>query len=359
MKPIWRDVLFSTLHLSSSIALLLLGATAYLLGILPNLLVVFAMGMAAYTVLSRAIQAYRRDLAPGWILRPIAADSRKQLFQFVLRLQFWILVAYTLKLALIPAQFSAEEWASINRTIAACWFVSVIGLLLPFRTVRLSANLVYIAGVLVLGSLCIEAVRSPDEPAVAIDAPFEGNWLVVQGGMGSMVNHHAPIKAQRHALDLAKVADGQLRSGDPNALTSYPSFDQPILAPADGKVIAAVNDRPDIAIGAPGDLKMLQGNHLILEIAPERFVLLAHLKKGSVAVKEGDTVKRGQAIARCGNSGNTTFPHLHIQIQDKPAFGGKDVRTFPITFADADRIRGAQSASPADALRRNDVIRPR
>ncbi len=359
MKPIWRDVLFSTLHLASSIALLLLGATAYLLGMLPNLLVVFLMGMAAYTILSRAIQAYRRDLAPGWILRPLAAGWRTQTLQFVLRLQFWILVAYSLRLALIPAQFSPGEWSQINVMLAGAWFVSVLGLFLPFRTVRLSSNLVYVAGVLVLASLCIEAVRSPDQDAVAIDAPFDGDWLVVQGGMGSLVNHHAPIKAQRHALDLARVVDGQLRTGDPNSLTSYASFDRPILAPADGKIVKALADRPDIAIGEPGDLDVLQGNHLILEIAPERYVLLAHLKKGSLTAKEGDVVKRGQEIARCGNSGNTTFPHLHLQIQDRPAFGGMDVATSPITFANADRLRSSRSSNPADSLRRNDIIRTR
>ena len=60
------------------------------------------------------------------------------------------------------------------------------------------------------------------------------------------------------------------------------------------------------------------GNHVVIEVAPEQYLLMAHLRPGSVAVKEGDVVQAGDAIGLTGNSGNSTEPHLHIHLQTTP-----------------------------------------
>ncbi len=62
----------------------------------------------------------------------------------------------------------------------------------------------------------------------------------------------------------------------------------------------------------PINLKTIGGNYLMLDIGKGRYVLYAHLKPGSLRVKQGDRVRRGQVIARLGLSGNTPSPHLHL-----------------------------------------------
>ena len=133
------------------------------------------------------------------------------------------------------------------------------------------------------------------------------------------MNHHYPIRAQRYALDLVMTVGGRESKGDPDRLESYAAYGQPLFAPADGRVSRVVNDRPDMPIGET-DTEQIVGNHVVIELGGGRWVLLAHLMKGSVLVSEGQQVRRGQPIARCGNSGNTSGPHLHLQVQDGPDF---------------------------------------
>ena len=53
----------------------------------------------------------------------------------------------------------------------------------------------------------------------------------------------------------------------------------------------------------------------------DRYYYLAHLQRGSVRVQVGERVERGQPLARCGNSGNSDYPHLHLHATRSPRFG--------------------------------------
>jgi murein DD-endopeptidase MepM/ murein hydrolase activator NlpD len=63
-----------------------------------------------------------------------------------------------------------------------------------------------------------------------------------------------------------------------------------------------------------------QGNHIIIRHSKKEYSLIAHLKPKSVTVKKGQKVKQGQVIAQCGNSGNTTEPHIHFQMNNGKNF---------------------------------------
>lgn len=63
------------------------------------------------------------------------------------------------------------------------------------------------------------------------------------------------------------------------------------------------------------------GNHVIIDLGNDEFALLAHLQEDSVLVEPGDEVSAGDTLGLCGNSGNTSEPHIHFHIQDKPGFG--------------------------------------
>jgi len=78
-------------------------------------------------------------------------------------------------------------------------------------------------------------------------------------------------------------------------------------------------------------LEAVVGNHVILELA-EAYVLLAHLRAGLVEVRPGDVVSVGQPLASRGNSGNSTQPHLHLQVMDFPDL--LTARGLPVNFRD-------------------------
>jgi len=89
------------------------------------------------------------------------------------------------------------------------------------------------------------------------------------------------LNNQRNALDIERLVNGEETTGDPKRLESYPSWGETLYAPADGKVVKAVNDLPDNSIGDT-DTEHLAGNHIVIDIGNGHFVMLAHLQKGSV-----------------------------------------------------------------------------
>lgn len=75
---------------------------------------------------------------------------------------------------------------------------------------------------------------------------------------------------------------------------------------------------------------VLLGNYVLIDHGQSEFSLYAHLKPGSVRVKPGDQVKAGDVIGNLGSSGNSTEPHLHFQITDKPDLAGAGI---PMNFS--------------------------
>ncbi len=101
-------------------------------------------------------------------------------------------------------------------------------------------------------------------------------------------------------------------------------FDAPIFAPAEGTVIEArdgIRDAPYVGTFWMDWLtRSIVGNSVLIKHADGEYCLLAHLKRGSVRVRAGQTVKQAEEIGRCGHSGNSTEPHLHFQFQNGKSF---------------------------------------
>jgi murein DD-endopeptidase MepM/ murein hydrolase activator NlpD len=94
-----------------------------------------------------------------------------------------------------------------------------------------------------------------------------------------------------------------------------------------------------------------------MDLGNGRFVLMAHLQKGSVLVAKGEIVRAGQPLAKCGNSGNTSGPHLHLQVQNQPDFSAPGLITYPILFRDVACVRSERPRADAPFfVRRNDRI---
>lgn len=169
----------------------------------------------------------------------------------------------------------------------------------------------------------------------AFRLPFEGEWTVVWGGRTVEQNHHAANATQRFAMDLLVTKDGKSHAGEGKALQDYFAWGQRILSPAEGVVVSASDGAEDIPPGPPAKPGSGNpaGNHVVIDHGNGEFSLLAHLQKGSVKVKPGEKVKAGQLLGLCGNSGNTSEPHLHVHLQDRAEFPGA-AEGLPMAFTD-------------------------
>ena len=166
---------------------------------------------------------------------------------------------------------------------------------------------------------------------ISYSMPINEKWLVFWGGDNEFINYHYVYGSQRYAYDLLIIKDGKTHEGDPAKNENYYAFDKEITAPAGGKVVKVVNKIRD---NVPGEMneKRPTGNHVIIQHAPKEYSVMAHFKKESITVDEGDIVQQGQVLGRCGNSGNSSEPHIHFQVMDKARL--VRAKSFRIKFED-------------------------
>jgi hypothetical protein len=347
------------LNILLAILLVAIGWLANALGLFLNALILFVAFSFAFRLIGLCIQPRRRLIDFGIFKSPGFPKLSGLEAQVFTRWLFWIATAVIIRVCLVPTQFTPGGAARILLTCYVMLLLLLISELFPARKPNFPLN-----GAMTLGWVFIAAQLiaiygpSSKEDVVRLFAPFRGQWVVVQGGNSSLVNHHHGVENQRNAIDLNRVSDGVDRVGDRKLKESYLAWGQILYSPADGTVVAAVNEYDDNNIGQ-ADRKHPAGNYIVIDIGRDKFVLMGHIMKGSILVKSGDRVHVGEALARCGNSGNTASPHLHIQVQDTSAPLVKGGRTFPIVFLDAKHIRSGRELRDTWAiLRRNDYVVP-
>lgn len=163
-----------------------------------------------------------------------------------------------------------------------------------------------------------------DEAVARIRVPLDGPVLVGWGGDQPEHNYHVLYPDQRFAYDLLVPPAFHEKP----KLEDYGCYGRPILAPADATVVVAHDGEPDRPPGTLIADAPVSGNHVVLALDDQSYLILAHLRSGSVRVRPKDVVKEGTKLAECGNSGHTSEPHLHIQRQKQ------DPREFPDGFAE-------------------------
>jgi hypothetical protein len=190
--------------------------------------------------------------------------------------------------------------------------------------------------------------------ALQLSPPFTGRWMAVNSPADRVPSHGTDLFGSTYAIDFVAV-DDRSRSAPwrwsallaPEPPDRFLGFGAPILAPIAGTVALAhdgeadhearrspftavpylVTQRERVARGAPG----VAGKHVVIAATPGGpFVLLAHLQRGSVRVRAGDSVGVGETIGACGNSGNSTQPHVHVQATDSLDWAA--ARGVPISF---------------------------
>lgn len=164
-------------------------------------------------------------------------------------------------------------------------------------------------------------------PSVAVRLPADEVIRVAWGGDSIKTNYHAAAPDQRWAYDL--VIEPNYFSGSEN-LEDYSCYGVSVVAPIAGTVVSAHDGEPDeIPSVVSNNFTAPTGNHVFILIEETNtYLVIAHLKNGSVAVATGDIVEEGQVIGECGNSGNTSEPHIHIHHQRQ------DPTVNPLNFAE-------------------------
>ena len=150
----------------------------------------------------------------------------------------------------------------------------------------------------------------------ALRLPFEGEWTVYWGGDTRAQNYHVDNQAQKNAFDIMIYdQEGKTHSGDGVKNEDYYAFGKAILAPCDGEIVTLINGVKD---NKPGDLNPFNtgGNMIVLKTKNNEYLVFCHFKHQSIKVKEGQQVKQAQVLGLCGNSGNSSEPHLHFHIQN-------------------------------------------
>ncbi len=159
---------------------------------------------------------------------------------------------------------------------------------------------------------------APDKNSTALRLPFNGEWKVIWGGDTPALNQHHSVPNQRYAFDLV-VVDAAGHSSRHKGLKNedYWAFGRKVLAPAAGTVTEVIQGIRDNTPGSMNPYSAL-GNAVLIQHTTNEISVLAHFKFGSITVAAGDRVKKGQVIGQCGNSGNSSEPHIHYHLQHSP-----------------------------------------
>jgi hypothetical protein len=314
----------------------------------------------AVALVARRLWSAVRSWDDYLLLNPARRGHRLYLGQAVGRLALWALVAFMSLPTLGSLEYLIADGTARALRVGFWISLAILAALafVPRRKIFVPTNIL-VACLLGFMALQVARVELPPKDPVTIDMPFAGEWYVFSGGRSSLLNNHWTTVSQRHALDIVQVRNGASYRGDKNELTSYYAFGKQLVAPAPGRITAVLDSRPNVAIGE-SDRRHPEGNYLILDIGNGRYVMMGHLLPGSAMVGVGDVVRRGQPLARVGNSGNTSEPHLHIQLQNSADFQNTlgEQRTYPALFSNTALIRSGDAGSPGDAdPRRNDFIR--
>ncbi|GGW07089.1 M23 family metallopeptidase [Streptomyces globisporus] len=200
--------------------------------------------------------------------------------------------------------------------------------------------------------------RGEPGPPVEVDPPVTGRWSALNSPADKVPSHGTHVYGQTYAIDI--VADPETAEGEPPARPAFrwfwplfrrnhafPAFGAPLLAVADATVVRASDGQRDhlsrnsllglvYLMLIEGNVRSIAGarrvigNHVILDLGDGTYAAYAHVRRGSLRVKAGDTVRAGQRIGSVGNSGNSSEPHLHVHLMDSPDLD--DARGVPFTW---------------------------
>ena len=189
---------------------------------------------------------------------------------------------------------------------------------------------------------------------LVLDVPGAGLWQARNSPARRVPSHGTTRFGTSYAIDLVPV-DERHQSAKPSwrtlfatePVSAFVGFGRPVLAPISGTVVATLDSEMDhaaarspvaylfFALGQASRVRAgiaaVAGNHVVIEVAPGGpYVLVAHLQHGSLRVSAGQRIEPGDPVAACGNTGNSTQPHVHLQAVD--SLNWESANAIPIVF---------------------------
>jgi murein DD-endopeptidase MepM/ murein hydrolase activator NlpD len=123
-------------------------------------------------------------------------------------------------------------------------------------------------------------------------------------------------KAQKNAFDFVITnLQGKSYENDGKTNEDFYAFGKNIIAPCDGEIVLVVDGIKDNKPGIPNPV-YVPGNSIIIKTLNDEYLFFAHFKQYSIKLKQGQKVKQGEVLGLCGNTGNSTEPHIHFHIQN-------------------------------------------
>ncbi len=272
----------------------------------------------------------------GWLMRVFYGAS---FFAFIAVIGRWDFLSTTLAI-LLPVAFVAcvalsyqrvrdRAWNHSSSTLSTHGFTAAMAVFFLALTARALSGYGY------------------QDSAVDLAFPFAaGHYYIGQGGSATAINNHHSNQSQRFALDIVALngfgarADGLM----PKGLSDYEIFDREVKSPCTGVAISIHDGVEDNRI-LETNTDQPAGNHVILACGTAR-ILMAHLRKGSIAVAAGSIVSEGDTLGRVGNSGNSTEPHLHMHAYLGGTLDYNAGQGVPMTFDGRFFVRGSTVTVP-------------
>lgn len=169
------------------------------------------------------------------------------------------------------------------------------------------------------------------QDSTKLHLPFNGSWIVLQGGRTVYDNSYAASDDNRYTVSFMTLKDGSAYENDGRKNTDYYCYGQPVLSPAAGVVVQAAGNASDHPPGHMPDIQS-RGNYVVIAHGNSEFSMIPYLKAGSLKVRNGQRVKQGDVIGECGNSGSSFAPHVEYSLQNTRGFPLP--KTMPAQFVD-------------------------
>ncbi len=169
------------------------------------------------------------------------------------------------------------------------------------------------------------------QDSTKLHLPFEGTWIVLQGGRNLYDNVFAGSEDNRHTVSFMLLKDGMPFDNDGKRNSDYYCYGAPVLSPAAGVVVQMAGYAPDHPPGMGSDM-ISRGNYVLIAHGNSEYSLIPYLKAGSIKVHTGQRVKQGEVVGECGNSGSSYAPHVEYSLQNTRGFPLP--KTLPAQFVD-------------------------
>ena len=302
------------------VASFVLGALAFKVGIYFNYVMLVIMAACLLVPLARLPYLIKKKIHWGFWKAPFTKDNIRYWRPIALRIAFWALCGVTVFTGIVAAQLKPEELSGIYLMIGGGALFLCLLSLIPKRVGGKPMSIFTAFAIPVMAFILGDSLfpQLSGKGAITVNSPFASESYMFHAGHNTMVNYHVAHSSQKYALDMVVVYEtGQENKGDKKNLEDFACFGADLIAPAAGEIVTAVSDHIDQPIGSQ-DPSNPAGNHVVIKMDETHYALLAHMKQESAVVAVGDRVTVGQKLGECGNSGNTSGPHLHFQVQRYP-----------------------------------------